>query len=1566
MKFFSHAQNFEDVLLWRALGHIDRGFYIDLGAAHPDQESVTRAFYERGWHGINVEPVGDQFRRLERSRPRDINLCFAVGEAPGTAAFFVVNGTGLSTLDPELAGSHQARGFLQERIEVPVDTLAAICQRHVRSDIHFLKVDVEGAERAALAGADFAAFRPWVILVEATRPMETVESHADWEPILTAAGYHFVWFDGLNRFYIAREHHAALARHFQAPPNVFDNFVRAADSEWVPRVEEATARHEALFREWEDLRARLVSARAEVDRLGRDTARIDILEAALRKLEQETGQTEALRRHIDHLNGFLDGVMARGEIAADWVRSMRASTSWRATTPLRGAMHLIGQARGRTASALPDMTDWFTRDGIPLLPAVEDAPGTIPPAPVPENPAPWEPPPPAWPVAVLRRSIHQFHSGSAEGDAITNAMLLCRDLLRRQGYHSEIFVEWIDPSLKEELRPMAELPRHAGYVLIVRHSFGHGAFARLCALPAPKVLIYHNITPPELLPEHLRAHALLGREQLAAWRGHVVAALADSEFNAIELRALGFEEARACTLLFDLEAMRSRATAIPARRAGEDKAPFTILFVGRVTPSKGQDQLIEAFAAFHAQTALPSRLVLVGRWSEADEPWVLSLRARIAAAGLEAHVLLTGLISDAARDDWYAHADLYVSLSHHEGFGVPLVEAMARGLPVLAAADGAVPYTLGDVPGALLTDRVPAAVATVLRGMAENPAARAALAGRQRHVLDRFSLDRQLPKLSHALALAGAAPPADPASRLALAANMRFTVTGHVNGSYSLAVVNRTLARALEAAWPGRTRIVPVETTPTGDLSGVLEAERPLMSLLAARPPPTTGPRVVISQHYPVFTGSPPADLMLALFFWEESLIPGPTVATLNNTFRGVLAPSRFVARALIDSGVSLPVHVVGYAPVLADFRASGALRRDVRDLSSGAPFTFLHVSSCFPRKGVDVLLAAYAKAFRRGERVRLVIKGFPNPHNDVAEQIATLRRTDPDLAEIVFINQDLSRAGMVALYQDADAMVLPTRGEGFNLPAAEAMAAGVPLLVTGGGGHSDFCDADTAELIDYRLTPARTHLSAPFSLWMEPDVDDLARKMHAMAREKDQDERVQDGETVAGRVERAHRAADVLSDQAAWAERIAVASLDILLAPPRAPVRIAWVSTWDVRCGVAGYSQDLIEAMPASPAVAGITVLCDDRTGARPPSARPSSARSSGVDFQVRPAWRVGMPESMHGLAEAIAREDPDAVVIQHQPGLIAWEALAALLTMSAVARRHVVVTLHSTPHLLDTAPEVRQAAIRALRGVDRVFAHTLADLDVLKGQGLSDNVTLMPHGARAAGRVQAARALTPASAPLIGCYGFFLRGKGIPLLIAALPLIRARFPRARLRLVNADYGSPDSAAEIATCRRAAAVAGLEDAIEFHTDFLTNDASLALLAECDVVALPYQATRESSSAALRTALGAGVAVAVTPLPLFDEAEDAVARLPGLDSEALAKGLVDLLMDAPERREIQAAARNWLAERDHAGIAERLRNLLLGLTASPPPPPLWRAREYRADKGGDMPEQERTRTSCND
>src|SRR5471030_683971 len=99
MTFISHAQNFEDVMLLRALGHLQDGFYIDIGAADPDEYSVTRAFYDRGWRGINVEPLPSYFQRLAAARPRDLNLNIALAQAPGELPFFQIEDTGLSTLD---------------------------------------------------------------------------------------------------------------------------------------------------------------------------------------------------------------------------------------------------------------------------------------------------------------------------------------------------------------------------------------------------------------------------------------------------------------------------------------------------------------------------------------------------------------------------------------------------------------------------------------------------------------------------------------------------------------------------------------------------------------------------------------------------------------------------------------------------------------------------------------------------------------------------------------------------------------------------------------------------------------------------------------------------------------------------------------------------------------------------------------------------------------------------------------------------------------------------------------------------------------------------------------------------------------------------------------------------------------------------------------------------------------------------------------------------------------------------------------------------------------------------
>jgi FkbM family methyltransferase len=206
MGIVSYAQNFEDVMLWRALGDRNSGFWIDVGAADPDHSSVTRAFSERGWRGVNVEPTAAFFARLQAARPDDVNLNVALGAAAGRFSFYDCEDATLSSLDAAVAARNRADGRAVQQRTIEVMTLAEVCRQHAPADIHFLKIDVEGAEAQVLAGADFSTYRPWIVVVEATLPLTQVDASAAWEPALLAARYRFAWFDGLNRFYIADEH----------------------------------------------------------------------------------------------------------------------------------------------------------------------------------------------------------------------------------------------------------------------------------------------------------------------------------------------------------------------------------------------------------------------------------------------------------------------------------------------------------------------------------------------------------------------------------------------------------------------------------------------------------------------------------------------------------------------------------------------------------------------------------------------------------------------------------------------------------------------------------------------------------------------------------------------------------------------------------------------------------------------------------------------------------------------------------------------------------------------------------------------------------------------------------------------------------------------------------------------------------------------------------------------------------------------------------------------------------------------------------------------------------------
>jgi FkbM family methyltransferase len=224
MAILSYAQNREDVLLNRLFIDRDDGFYIDVGACHPVFHSVTKLAYDRGWNGINIEPMPNMFQLLTRERPRDINLHMGLSNREGISIFYEVPAAmGYSTFSREQAEDLRRSGYVLEEHSIPVATLAQVCEKYVGRTIDFLKIDVENYEREVLEGGDWQRFRPRVVLLEATLPATNIPCHEQWESLLIGANYLFAFFDGLNRYYV-REEDRVLLPALGVPANVFDDY----------------------------------------------------------------------------------------------------------------------------------------------------------------------------------------------------------------------------------------------------------------------------------------------------------------------------------------------------------------------------------------------------------------------------------------------------------------------------------------------------------------------------------------------------------------------------------------------------------------------------------------------------------------------------------------------------------------------------------------------------------------------------------------------------------------------------------------------------------------------------------------------------------------------------------------------------------------------------------------------------------------------------------------------------------------------------------------------------------------------------------------------------------------------------------------------------------------------------------------------------------------------------------------------------------------------------------------------------------------------------------------------
>ncbi|MDA8344256.1 MAG: FkbM family methyltransferase [Thermaerobacter sp.] len=408
MTFTSYAQNFEDVMLWRALKHIQNGFYIDIGAQDPVVDSVSMAFYEQGWRGLHVEPVLNYAERLRSARPDETVIQSAVGEA-GILKLFEIVDTGLSTGDPEIAKKHRESGFEIREADVPCVTLASILDRNADRDIHWLKIDVEGMEEQVLRSWSRSPVRPWVVVIESTIPNSQVDTHDHWEKVLVELGYDPAYFDGLNRFYVARAH-AELKGAFYCGPNFFDGFSLTSTSPFCSalanKLDADEQQVQQMARALEDAQTQLRQSLVEAERFAADLAQrereaketslqfqrsreeVARLADTVALREQEIGEgrsqlqlsreeAQSLAHALSQREQELSSAMIRAlqsesDVAKllEEVSSIYASHSWKITSPLRFVgsiakrvprygIKILGRSRpaarhvGRRAIALP-------------------------------------------------------------------------------------------------------------------------------------------------------------------------------------------------------------------------------------------------------------------------------------------------------------------------------------------------------------------------------------------------------------------------------------------------------------------------------------------------------------------------------------------------------------------------------------------------------------------------------------------------------------------------------------------------------------------------------------------------------------------------------------------------------------------------------------------------------------------------------------------------------------------------------------------------------------------------------------------------------------------------------------------------------------------------------------------------------------------------------------------------------------------------------------------------------------------------------------------------------------
>jgi glycosyltransferase involved in cell wall biosynthesis len=990
--------------------------------------------------------------------------------------------------------------------------------------------------------------------------------------------------------------------------------------------------------------------------------------------------------------------------------------------------------------------------------------------------------------------------------------------------------------------------------------------------------------------------------------------------------------------------------------------PFVLYAPGGFDVRKNVEGLIISYAQLSTALRQGYQLVIAGKISEGEKQKYLGL-AKQHGLGTE-YIVFTGYVSDEDLVRLYNLCELFVFPSIHEGFGLPVLEAMACGAAVIGSNTTSIPEVIGRID-ALFDPHSEHSIAEKLKQVLTDEDFRNEL---KRHGIEqakRFSWDESAKKAIEAfdgyfkvknkidkvvwsdiigyINTAYHALINDIAQiscqfesindtelmKLASCIEKNFVtieqmhryiplperilwrIEGPFDTSYSLAIVNRELARAIKNIGHD---VVLYSTEGPGDFL-------PNKDFLINNPDiadmyhrayaiKQEDAHVTSRSIYPPRVKDMKCRLnILHCYAWEESGFPQEWIEDFNQYLQGITCVSRHVKKILIDNGVSLPILVSGNG-------VDHWLRIEpdiIYKLNTNKSFQFLHVSSCFPRKGADVLLKAYGKTFSSKDDVCLIIKTFPNPHNKIYDWLKEAQSATPDFPEVLIIQDDLPDSQLKALYEQCHCLVAPSRAEGFGLPMAEAMISGLPIITTGWGGVLDFCTHETAWLIDFSFEYANTHFNLFDSVWAEPNVDQLAslmREVYSLPLEE--------------RSKKPKKGREILLKDFKWsdvANRLVESARLFSYLSHDPKVNIGWISTWNMRCGIAIYSEYLIRNLDYP-----VNILA------------PVTIDKVGVDQDnVKRCWRISNDESLSDLESIIDELNVNTIVLQFNYGFFNLRNLDRFIRSQIAKGRIFVITLHSTSDPEHDKSKKLEFLKDSLVQCHRILVHSLKDLNRLKALGLVENVTLFPHGVVDIIPKPVSLQIPP-NRFVIGSYGFFLPNKGLLELIEAVSILVKSNINIHLIMVNAEYPIPESRETINEAKKLIQRMKLKEKITMITDFLPDEESLGYLSKADLIIFPYQKTGESSSAAIRYGIASKKPVAVTPLSIFEDVSKVVYKLPGIKPEEIALGIKRYIESCESGDsaiiEIQKRAEEWRQSHLYRKIGKRLSGMLLGLNVN--------------------------------